>query len=218
MADPARILTIALFAAGLAWATHETLRDNRPLPPAGTASDAELPQLTLPEQQVPALESLQATLERPLFNPERRPPAPATQAESEPSPAMTPSAPPALTVSAIIVEGSDRSALLTAPGGEQPQRVREGTLVSGWRLIEIHDDSILLQSGTRHLPLPLHTFATPPPPPAPPRPVPPRPDSTPNSPPMGTAPLVNGYRPTSEPEAGTPSPPPGSAIRNGQNE
>jgi len=152
---------------------HEPVEPRRPATPGVEQSTPGAP-----AQRAPVLDALTETVDRPLFSPERRPPAEQAPAEVAPLPraevALQP--PPRLELSAVIIEPQRRLALFRAASGAS-LRAEEGERVEGWTLQEVRDDGVTLERDGRTHELALRTFEPPPagaPALAPRRPVPAR--------------------------------------------
>ncbi len=105
-------------------------------------------------------ESFSQTLTRPLFMPNRQPPGEA------PPPVQAPRATPPPKVnryalSAIIIVGDERIALLTDTATGGVNRVREGESIAGWQVEQIHEDRAVLSNGETREELSLRTFGPP---------------------------------------------------------
>lgn len=152
-----------LVATGVgAWLAVELTRTpDVPVPasPATAGAVAELPRV---EVDAPDLATLRETLERPLFDDDRRPDPVTGDAPAVPE-AGPPPKPVPVRLSAVIV-GSDgvRSVLVQPEGQDRPQRVRKGEQVAGWRVDEISDDSVVVSSGSQTSVVPLRQFEPPP--------------------------------------------------------
>lgn len=148
-------VTAAGFAA---WLLYElTWTPEIPAPPAPVAAaDPGAP--PAPEVQPRDLATLRTTLERPLFDDDRRPNAPDATATAGPEPTASGKL-ASMRLSAVIVaaDGS-RTALMQPDGQEQPQRVRKGDQVAGWRIDEISDEGVILNAGAERLVVPLRIF------------------------------------------------------------
>lgn len=142
---------------------------------AASAQTLEIPEM--PKYDPPPIERFAAALDRPLFNPDRRP------AEDEPAAtgivedqALT------ATLQGILFASSGSVALLTAVGETTPIRVSKGELFLGWRLLEIHPDNVVFARDEETVTLELIYKVQP----APPKPVKPprrtRPQRTPQQP------------------------------------
>jgi type II secretory pathway component PulC len=64
-------------------------------------------------------------------------------------------------LSAIIITDTERSALLMPTGGSQSERVKEGETVSGWEVLKINDDSVVIRSRGQEQTLTLRDFGPP---------------------------------------------------------
>ena len=151
----------ALSAAGLAtWLTYELTRTPAvpsPPAPAAAAAAAELPRL---EVAAPALAALRTTLERPLFNADRRPDPSADGGARADQPDPATALP--VRLSAVIVGGDGRrSVLVEVPGQDRPTLVGKGDQVAGWRVDEIDDEAVVLSAGGQRTVVPLRIFDTP---------------------------------------------------------
>ena len=117
---------------------------------------APMPQFALMDR-----ESFSETLTRPLFIPDRQPPAdtPAV-APVAASRAARPNA-NRYALSAIIIVDDVRFALLTDTATGGLNRVREGESIAGWQVEEIHEDGAVLSNGDTREELSLRTFGAP---------------------------------------------------------
>ncbi len=151
-------VAIAGFAA---WLSFELTRSPAAPEPPAPPADAPLAELPGLELQAPALASLRATLERPLFNEDRRPIPPADAAGPG---ADRPDSgrPLPMRLSGVIVGADGRRTVLVAVSGEeQPQRVGAGDKVAGWRVEEIGDDAVVLSAAGQRSVVPLWAFKAP---------------------------------------------------------
>ena len=103
---------------------------------AASSQTLELPEM--PKYDPPPIERFAATLDRPLFSPDRRPPKgqPITTGIVEDR-ALT------ATLQGVLFANSGSIALLTAVGESTTVRVSQGELFLGWRLLEIHPDKVV---------------------------------------------------------------------------
>jgi hypothetical protein len=108
------------------------------------------------EMAPPNLAALRVTLDRPLFEPERRPKA--EEAVVAPEPAAAAKLQPVRLTGVIVGRDGGRLALVQAEGQEQPARVLPGEQVAGWRIEEIGDDAVVLTAGTARSVVPLRVF------------------------------------------------------------
>lgn len=139
------------------WLAYEVSWTPRVAPPPAAAGDVA-PAVPTPVQvEPPNLAALRVTLERPLFEPERRP-----KVEEAAVVAQEPAAPaklPPVRLTGVIVESDGgRLALVQAEGQEQPARVRAGEQVAGWRIEEIADEAVVLVAGAERSVVPLRVF------------------------------------------------------------
>jgi hypothetical protein len=106
-------------------------------------------------------EAFSETLGRPLFMPDRLPPANVTvEAASPATRAARPNA-NRYALTAIIIVDNERIALLTDSATGGLNRVREGDSFAGWQVESIHADSAVLSNGDTREELALRTFAAP---------------------------------------------------------
>jgi hypothetical protein len=112
---------------------------------------------------LPPLASLTQTVQRPLFASSRRPApaAPAVVQEPAPRPDSQPAPPPALELSAVVIEDGRRLALFNTATGRGALRALQGEAVEGWELTEVRADGVTLtRDGQRH-DIALRTFVAP---------------------------------------------------------
>ena len=137
------LLLLATASAVLALRIRDDLqRPPEPLAAAGPDAAAsgqtiEIPEM--PKYDPPPIERFAAAIDRPLFNPQRRPP------EGEPSASVVEDRALSATLQGILFATSGSVALLTAVGESSPVRVSEGDLFLGWRLLEIHPDKVVIE-------------------------------------------------------------------------
>jgi hypothetical protein len=146
-------LTAAALGGWLAYDLTGTPRVGAPPPAAGDVSPGGPTSLQV---EPPNLAALRVTLERPLFEPERRP-----KAEEAVAVAAEPEAtklPPVRLTGVVVKSDGGRLALVQAEGQEQPARVRAGGQVSGWRIEAIRDEAVVLVAGAQRSVLPLRVF------------------------------------------------------------
>lgn len=223
-------VTAAGFAA---WLLYElTWTPEIPAPPAPVAAaDPGAP--PAPEVQPRDLATLRTTLERPLFDDDRRPNPPAEGTAAAPEQAAPSKLPPVRLSAVIVAPDGGRMALLQ-PDGEETQRARQGDQVAGWRVEEIGDEAVVLNARGERSVVPLRLYETHAPKPgarpalrrrpaeparrpaakaAPAEPAAPRGDPEPRGQPAGAA-----APPTSETQAPAraPAQPPGRGQRAGE--
>jgi hypothetical protein len=147
-------------AAGLAaWLLYELTRVPEvpaPPPPVAASDPGAEPAAEAPRQD---LAMLRVTLERPLFDDDRRPNPPADGTAAAPEPAAPSRLPPVRLTAVIVTPGGGRMVLLQ-PEGEETQRARQGDQIAGWRVEEISDEAVVLSAGGERSTLPLRVFET----------------------------------------------------------
>jgi hypothetical protein len=96
--------------------------------------------------QAHSLDGLSATRDRPLFSPDRRPPAPPPPpVERAPEP---PPAPPDVTLLGIVVDG-ERARAIVRSGTAKIERVQIGDDIGGWKVSQIGERRLLLSLDDR---------------------------------------------------------------------
>jgi hypothetical protein len=97
-----------------------------------------------------SMEGLSATVDRPLFSPSRRapapPPAPAAQAPEPPSP---PAPPPNVVLVGIVMDGESARAIIRAGAEKKIMRARIGDDVGGWKVSQIEGRKLVLSLEDR---------------------------------------------------------------------
>jgi hypothetical protein len=189
----------AIAAAALAtWLTYELTREPAvPTPPAPTtdAAPVELPRLAV---DLPTLASLRATIERPLFDEDRRPDpvgdAPGAKTEADAGKPL-----PARLSAVVVGAGGKRSVLVELTGQDRPVLVGKGDQVGGWRVEEIEDEAVVLNAGGQRTVVPLRTFDR-----SPGRHVSTRP-ATPRRPPPKAAPPADAEAPVTDAAPAAPA-------------
>jgi hypothetical protein len=137
-------------------------------PPTRAAQETPVPAVAdsalAADVSPPPLMELTETVERPLFavarRPEQEPVEPTSKPEAEK--VATPTPPPALRLSAVIIEPDRRQALLIPRDGGAAVRVPQGGEVQGWTLNEVREDAVVLIRGASRHELELRTFEPPP--------------------------------------------------------
>jgi hypothetical protein len=96
-----------------------------------------------------SVESLSATVDRPLFSPSRRapapPPAPVAQAPAPPPPAP----PPNVVLVGIVMDGESARAVIRAGAEKKIMRARIGDDVEGWKVSQIEGRKLVLSLDDR---------------------------------------------------------------------
>jgi hypothetical protein len=96
--------------------------------------------------QAQSLDGLSATRNRPLFSPDRHPPAPPPPpVERAPE---APPAPPDVTLLGIVVDGEQARAIVRS-GTAKIERVQIGDDISGWKVSQIEERRLLLSLDSR---------------------------------------------------------------------
>lgn len=153
-----RIALISLLAL-LGWAAWESRWTPSPRTLAAAPAQAAPPAPPPAPAPPPPLGDYHATLERPLFFADRRLPADGgTVTDASPTVTAATGNASRLTLTAIVEEDGEHTALLGAPGLATSVRAREGDTVAGWRLDEITDDSVTVSADGRQETLPLRHF------------------------------------------------------------
>jgi hypothetical protein len=92
-----------------------------------------------------SLDELSATLDRPLFSPGRRPPAPpplpAVQAAAPPAP---PPSPPNLILFGVVMDGEGARALVRTSADKKILRAQIGDDIDGWKVSQIEGRKVVL--------------------------------------------------------------------------
>ncbi len=158
MADRTRLLVLAGCAAAILAGVYEWQRV--PDDPAEEALRRiePLPPLEVPPQAISSLAAYEAIVERPLFNPQRRPAAPdqvADDSEARPAGAITDATGWRLT--AVLREAERRTVLIEDRAG-RTLALRKGDRLGDWKLEEIADDSVVIVSASQRKTLALHQF------------------------------------------------------------
>jgi general secretion pathway protein N len=134
----------SIFVAVLvsAVAVRATAADSTQQPgPGAPAPVAGAPASPLAAQP---LEKLSATLDRPLFSPTRRQPAPPPALPPPP-----PAAAPDITLLAVIMDGEDARALIRSGSAPKIMRVQIGDDIDGWKVGQIEGKQLLLMLDGR---------------------------------------------------------------------
>jgi len=164
-------LVLAVSLAGLAATLAKEMEraPDRGAPrPAVTAGPVE-EQVPAATFSLPALDQFKETLERPLFADNRRPPAVpeprvADQTEAPKIVASPRHSTAGLVLSAIVMAGDDRVALLRARKSGAARRLRVGERIDGWRVESIAPGAVVLSLKDERKTLALRRFGPPPPP------------------------------------------------------
>lgn len=172
------VLVLGLCAV-VAAQLHYLARPAAPIAARAAATPAMITSPAPAAVSMPPLAALTQTVERPVFSPTRRPEVAAqVEVEEAPSPA-SPAAqpPPALQLSAVVIEAGRQLALFrhaSGASGAATLRATTGESVAGWTLVEVRSDGVTLERGGQQHEIPLRTFE-----PAPVRPEPAMPRDAP---------------------------------------
>jgi general secretion pathway protein N len=96
---------------------------------------------------VHSFSELNATRDRPLFSPTRRPPPPPASAEADGPPPPAP--PPAVLFSGVIMDTKGALAIIRADASARPMFVHVGDVVSGWKVGQIERRKLTLSLDGR---------------------------------------------------------------------
>jgi general secretion pathway protein N len=97
----------------------------------------------------PRLDALTATLQRPLFSPNRRPPAPAAKAKVVDTPPRAPD----LILNAVVIGSELSVAWLKRDKGAKPVAITMGGDIDGWVVTEISPQQVVLDNNARSVTL-----------------------------------------------------------------
>lgn len=120
----------------------------RSVPPGGVApaeAEASTAPDASPDEPPPPREAYSAFVERPLFDPSRRPPEPEAEVVQEATPAALPNI---FALVGVIIDGGTRIAFLQQRSPLQVYRVVEGQEIDGWAIETIGLDRVVLRQGS----------------------------------------------------------------------
>ena len=104
------------------------------------SSDQPAEPAEIPGYDPPPFDNFAEALDRPLFSLDRRP------SDNEPvATGVADGEPLTATLHGILFASSGSVALLTAVGDTTPVRILQGQVFQGWKLIEIHADSVVFE-------------------------------------------------------------------------
>lgn len=137
-------LLLLLVCGALGWVILGQLKTR----PQGEANADGVGMAANPVPQLPAelhfnlppIEDLHAVLERPIFSPNRRPPAP----EAVALPALRSFD---FALKGIVVDGDERVAVFLPKDNGKAMLLREGDTAAGWTLLRIEVDHVVLSRG-----------------------------------------------------------------------
>jgi general secretion pathway protein N len=105
---------------------------------------AALPAQAQTSDQLPPIESFSETVERPLFLPDRRPPAiEETQEEAQDVESGL------FTLVGIIVSPTQRIALVKVRGSQTVLQLSEGQQANGWTVLQIRPEEVIFESNDK---------------------------------------------------------------------
>jgi hypothetical protein len=156
MADRMTLLLIGGYIGALALGAHELQRV--PSIPGGVSGQAaeRLPPLEIRPDTIKSIEAFDAIIERPLFNRDRQPPAIA-QGSDEPQPPARSQKTERMRLTAVLKETNSLTALVEDQSGETII-LHEGDKFGDWRVAEILDDRIVIESEGKKQTLEVHQF------------------------------------------------------------
>ncbi len=135
---------LGLACAGLGWMTYEQVRVSPTAPARADVAPAQPADLAMPKPMpqfaMPPLEAFAAVVERPIFSPDRRPPAAEAALKED-------SAAPQAVLTGIIIAESERIALVRTEADGRIVRLRPGQRVDGWRLVAVEPDRAMFRRG-----------------------------------------------------------------------
>lgn len=147
----ALLLFLCLVLGGALYAIIEMDRQSRPggrsvATTETTPAEADTPAVAMtPQEPPPPRDAYSAFVERPLFDPSRRPPEPEAEVVEEAAPAALPNI---FALVGIIIDGGTRIAFLQQRSPLQVYRVVEGQEIEGWAIETIGLDRVVLRQGS----------------------------------------------------------------------
>lgn len=156
MADRMTLLLIGGYIGALALGAYELQRV--PSVPGGVSGQAaeSLPPLEIRPDTIKSIEAFDAIIERPLFNSDRQPPTIA-QGSDEPQPPARSQKNERMRLTAVLKETKSLTALIEDQSGETII-LHEGDKFGEWRVAEILDDRIIIESEEKKQILEVHQF------------------------------------------------------------
>lgn len=119
----------------------------------------------IPTFSLPSVDNYAETVERPLFAHDRQPhQSVAVPKQPQTQQPVRQADPNRFVLSAVVIEGDMRVALLRDPANGKLTRLKEGSSVGGWSLSEVKADSVVLSNGSTTQEVQLRRFEPPPPP------------------------------------------------------
>jgi len=116
------------------------------LPPIGidTPGAGSAEGFTLPTLEPAGIGTFSAALEHPLFSRSRTPPEVTVDSGPAPAPSEVDAK-----LAGVTATGTEKVAIVFPTGSTRGQQLREGDWFQGWEVIEINDDSIVLERDGR---------------------------------------------------------------------
>lgn len=148
----------------LNWLAINNDIETSPVVPVQSGASSSPGTQTPIEDPVSTLSDLKETMARPLFNTTRRPAGPATVEQREPEPPAQPPPAPALSPPEHLqLIGTMRNgpkqarALIRVENAPAAAWFDVGAEIGGWRLSEVADDHVVVESGGRRSQITLHS-------------------------------------------------------------
>lgn len=158
MADRTRLLVLAGCAAAILAGAYEWQRVPDDPGDEALRKIEPMPPLEVPPQVISSLAAYEAIVERPLFNSNRRPPAPDQVADdnaTRPVAGVTDATGWRLT--AVLREAERHTVLIEDQTG-RTLALRKGDSLGDWKIEEIADDRVIIVTGSQRKTLSLHQF------------------------------------------------------------
>ena len=111
---------------------------------AVTASPALAQSSALPALELPPIETLSETVDRPLFRPDRRPPS-----EEEEREEVENAESGLFSLMGIIVSPTQRIALVKVRGSQTVLQLSEGQQANGWTVLQIRPQEVIFESNDK---------------------------------------------------------------------
>jgi len=157
MVDRALAVMVVGYLVGLGMLFNE-LRHSPTVPATTEAPSTEsLPPLELPPNEIKSVAVYDGITERPLFNPERRPQSSDTLQRLPESRTLPVDQIDGYRLAAVLRGLGSATALIEDPSGDT-RTLHSGERMGKWKLQEILDDRVVLQSGDRRETLLVHRF------------------------------------------------------------
>ena len=164
MASPGKLVLVAGYIAALGFGAYEIWRaPTLSMPPAPPEQPAQTPPpLEVPPDVIRSIAAYDAIVERPLFNPDRRPESPeaeSTQTESSvPEQGLIEIDGFRLTA---VLRNADQTTVLIEDRAGKTLALHAGERLGDWSLDEILDDRVVLIADGRRKTLMVYDFSVP---------------------------------------------------------